>query len=271
MSKLQSLNFDNKILLSVNRIKRWYQHWQGEVFISFSGGKYSTVLLHMVRSIYPGIPAVFVDTGIEYPEVVEYVKTVPDVVWLKPEKSFKEIVEEYGYPVVSGRVSRNVKRIREGKPGNLPVAWNYLLNAPFKISDQCCYFLKSGVLRKYQRETGWGELAGRRIGERGDRLRRDCAGWMSKQTVLNPLAFWGSEDIWNYLKTKEIRYPRTYEEGETRSVCMFCLYGRAGSRFERLRVTHPEIWSRAMTNLNLATVLNYTHGQQMVLIKGMED
>ena len=82
-------------------ITEWYKHWEEKVYVAFSGGKDSTVLLHLVRSIYPEVPAVFSDTGLEYPEIKAFVRSVENVVWLRPKMSFKEVIEKYGYPVVS--------------------------------------------------------------------------------------------------------------------------------------------------------------------------
>lgn len=48
----------------------WYMRYDGQVFISFSGGKDSTVLLDLARRVYPDIPAVYVDTGLEYEGVI---------------------------------------------------------------------------------------------------------------------------------------------------------------------------------------------------------
>lgn len=76
----------------------FYQHFDGEVRVSFSGGKDSTVLLDIVRGIYPDTPADFYNTGVEFPEIVEFVKTVPNVNILRPEKSFRQCKKEYGYP-----------------------------------------------------------------------------------------------------------------------------------------------------------------------------
>ena len=56
------------------------------IYISFSGGKDSTVLLDIARQVYPDIKAVYVDTGLEYPEVRNFVKSVNNVEWLHPVK-----------------------------------------------------------------------------------------------------------------------------------------------------------------------------------------
>ena len=67
---LQSLPLDIKIAKSKRRIQEWIDYYgEDKVYISFSGGKDSTVLLDLVRQVNPNIPAVFVDTGLEYPEI----------------------------------------------------------------------------------------------------------------------------------------------------------------------------------------------------------
>ena len=65
----QSLPLEAKIRMTEIRIRDWYDYWDGNVYVSFSGGKDSTVLLHIVRSMYPEVPAVFSDTGLEFPEI----------------------------------------------------------------------------------------------------------------------------------------------------------------------------------------------------------
>jgi 3'-phosphoadenosine 5'-phosphosulfate sulfotransferase (PAPS reductase)/FAD synthetase len=67
LQQLQGLPLELKVLKSKQRIKEWYEHYNGDVYVSFSGGKDSTVLLRMVRELYPDVPAVFIDTGLEYP------------------------------------------------------------------------------------------------------------------------------------------------------------------------------------------------------------
>lgn len=105
LKHLRSQPLERKVRITQTRIIEWYEHYKGQVYVSFSGGKDSTVLLDLARRIYPDIEAVFVNTGLEYPEIVKFVQTVDNVTILKPKKRFKEVVEEYGYPVISKEVS----------------------------------------------------------------------------------------------------------------------------------------------------------------------
>lgn len=109
LKELQSLPLDLKIRLTKQRIREWINYYgEDGVYVSFSGGKDSTVLLNIVRDDYPDVPAVFVDTGLEYPEIREFVKTFDNVVWLKPKKNFRQVIQDYGYPFISKEVSERV-------------------------------------------------------------------------------------------------------------------------------------------------------------------
>ena len=112
LTQLQSLPLDIKIRKTEQRIREWYEHWEGNVYVSFSGGKDSTVLLDIVRRLYPNVPAVFSYTALEFPEVKKFVKTFPNVTILHPKLSFKEILTKYGYPVVSKEVANAVEGAR---------------------------------------------------------------------------------------------------------------------------------------------------------------
>jgi 3'-phosphoadenosine 5'-phosphosulfate sulfotransferase (PAPS reductase)/FAD synthetase len=108
----QSLPLEAKIIHSQNVIRQWYEYWGGDVSVSFSGGKDSTVMLHLVRQIYPEVPAVFIDTGLEFPEIREFVKTIDNVILLKPKMRFDEVIDKYGYPIVSKRVSGYIHEVK---------------------------------------------------------------------------------------------------------------------------------------------------------------
>lgn len=109
LRQMQSLPLDIKIQMSCRRIREWYDYYEGDVYISFSGGKDSTVLTDLVKNKcgLKDVPVVFVDTGLEFPEIKEFAKQRADVV-LRPEKTFKEVIKEYGYPVISKEVGSNV-------------------------------------------------------------------------------------------------------------------------------------------------------------------
>jgi 3'-phosphoadenosine 5'-phosphosulfate sulfotransferase (PAPS reductase)/FAD synthetase len=102
LRQLQALPLHLKIDLTKARIRQWVHEFGVEgVYVSFSGGKDSTVLLHLVRELYPDVPAVFCDTGLEFPEIREFVKTFDNVVILKPKLTFKQVIQKYGYPFIS--------------------------------------------------------------------------------------------------------------------------------------------------------------------------
>ena len=64
----------------------------GNAYISFSGGKDSTVLLDIARKIYPEIPAVFSNTGLEYPEIRRFAKAHDNVEVVQPKIPFNEVI-----------------------------------------------------------------------------------------------------------------------------------------------------------------------------------
>jgi 3'-phosphoadenosine 5'-phosphosulfate sulfotransferase (PAPS reductase)/FAD synthetase len=74
LQQMQAVPLAGKILMTKRR--EWYDHFDGQVYISFSGGKDSTVLKHIVDSMYSDVPAVFVNTGLEYPEIQRFVREV---------------------------------------------------------------------------------------------------------------------------------------------------------------------------------------------------
>lgn len=107
----QSMPYEAKLIMTQQRIRQWYEHWDGNVYVSISG-KDSTVLLDIVRKMYPDVLAVFVDTGLEYPEVRKLAISHENVKVLHPTKPFWQVVRDEGYPIISKEVSECVANAR---------------------------------------------------------------------------------------------------------------------------------------------------------------
>lgn len=105
--QLQALPLDAKILLTQQRIREWYNHFNGDVCVSFSGGKDSTVLAHIVHKMYPDVPLVFANTGLEYPEIQAFAKKM-GAEFVRPKMRFDEVITKYGYPIISKEVAEAI-------------------------------------------------------------------------------------------------------------------------------------------------------------------
>lgn len=116
LKELQALPLERKIQITQTRIIEWYQHYGGNVCVSFSGGKDSTVLLHIARKLYPDIPAVFSNTGLEYPEIQRFVKSFDNVDIVTPSMNFGQVISTYGYPLIGKEVAEAIYYARRIRP-----------------------------------------------------------------------------------------------------------------------------------------------------------
>lgn len=110
---MQSLPLEMKVRKTKIRIQEWYEAWEGQVYVSFSGGKDSTVLKHLVDSMYDDVPSVFVNTGLEYPEIQKFARSQKNVTVVTPEMNFREVLTEYGYPIISKEIAECVRGARK--------------------------------------------------------------------------------------------------------------------------------------------------------------
>ena len=100
LRQYQSLPLRAKVGMTMNRIVEWYDHFNGQVYVSFSGGKDSTVLAHLVHDMFPDVPLVFANTGLEYPEIQAFARKM-GAAFVRPKMSFLEVISKYGYPIIS--------------------------------------------------------------------------------------------------------------------------------------------------------------------------
>ena len=276
----QDMPLECKVNLSYARIRQFYNKYYGNVYIAFSGGKDSTVMLHLVRRFYPHVPAVFCNTGLEFPEIIQFVRTIENVIWLRPKITFKEVLKKHGYPVVSKQQAQYIREYREsnsekvrkdrweGKYGlkmfKIAEKWKYLVKAPFKISDKCCLVMKKRPANEYSKKTrsfGFvGMMASDSRGRWIDYLKYGCNAFDKKTPQGRPLMFWNESDIWEYIKTRNLPYSKIYDMGYKNTGCIFCGFGahlNSPNRFQLMKKTHPKLWKYCMNKLGLAKVLEY--------------
>lgn len=297
--QIKSLPLDIKIMKTKQRIREFVYHFgEDSVYVSFSGGKDSTVLLDLVWSEFPNVPAVFCNTGVEFPEIVQFVKwvqTFGPVEIMRPKLSFKQVLAKYGYPVVSKEQahyiyeyrhtkSENVRNLRwNGRPkdGHYKISekWKYLTAAPFEISEKCCDALKKRPSKAYEKESGRIRIVGTTAAESSLRLnqylRWGCNVFDGSKKKSAPMSFWTDQDVLAYIKEKHLPICSVYGDieetecgqltttGENRTGCMFCAFGahleKGENRYQRLKRTHPKLWEVCMDRFGFREVLEYIH------------
>lgn len=298
LQQMQSLPLESKVRMTKDRIRGWYEHFDGKIYVSFSGGKDSTVLLHIAREVEADIKAVFVNTGLEYPAVRLFAQNQENTETIYPEMKFKEVLCEYGYPIISKEVSECVAGARKHLEANGKYEYSYnklmgigeyeatptrtkkllgtlkdkdgnkskyncskymfLLNAPFKISNQCCNKTKKDPAHRYSKKTGEQPITGQMANESRLRkqawLKNGCNGFDMEMPISNPLSFWTEQDILEYIVTRKLDIAKTYGEvvaeknkltttKAKRTGCIFCLFGimQDLDRIAKLQIEEPQL------------------------------
>lgn len=200
----QSWTLEQKIDHSLGTIEAFSNRMGGEdkVYVSFSGGKDSTVLFHLARRIYPNILGVFCNTGNEYPDIIRFVKQTKsegaNVQIIRPKITPREVWAKYGFPLVSKQVSQRIHAVRVNPNTAMSVKymgdgffsinkkWRYLVSEPYETSSQCCDKLKKAPFHKFEKESGRSPILGIMACEslQRERLYINRGG----ATCLNPMA-----------------------------------------------------------------------------------
>lgn len=248
---MQSWDLNKKIMIAQTRILEWYKLHDGKAYVSFSGGKDSTVLADIAAKICKAndyeLVLWFCDTGLEFPEIKVHVKQFAE--WLKEKYeinvnlvidypkdkktgnriSFKDVILQNGYPIVSKEVAKCVQEAKIGlevyngtkyvariqrlngefldKDGNKSKynmkKWKFLLDAPFKISDKCCDIMKKKPAARFRRQTKLYPIIGVMADESQLRkqqwLRHGCNYDDGKNPSSKPLSIWTEQDVLQYI------------------------------------------------------------------------
>lgn len=234
----QSLPLSAKVSMTQSRIMEWVKGFgEDGVYVSFSGGKDSTVLLHIVRQMFPGIEAVFVDTGLEYPEIRQFVRQHENVTILRPKIGFKDVICKYGYPVIgkeisqvisearkadhTGRYSYRLQRLngtlkdKEGrKSAYCCEKYAPLVNSDFLVSNKCCLIMKERPAKKYENKFEKVPIVATMAEESRARvqawIKSGCNAFESKRQISKPMSFWTEQDVLQYIKENNIEICSVY-------------------------------------------------------------
>ena len=195
-----------------------------DMFVSFSGGKDSTVTSDLVMRALsePKLLHIFGDTTLEFPETMKYVERFKKLHTKTPvlssrnrEKNFEELCQLVGPP---SRIMRWCCTIF--KTG----AINRKISALFKNKSQIITFYgirrsESASRNKYERETEGSKI--------------------TKQITISPIIDWQDFDVWLYLLSTGIDFNYAYRLGYARVGCWCCPNNSTWSEFLS-RIYMPE-------------------------------
>lgn len=298
LKEYQQLPLEKKIELSNNIIKEFYENIDtsnGEkVFIASSFGKDSIVLIDLVRKIYPEIPIIYVDTGVEQPSNLALSNKYDNVITLHPKKSMKQIIEEYGYPLPLGKEKTStIERVRrnlyEGKFNTLRVRkmrgdfgeesiYNYQkhiihLLAPFKISNRCCYYLKEQPIDSFTKKNNFKYQFNGMTAE--ESLMRKTSiinnGFNMMNAQSKPLGHWKVSDVLQYILENNLELSECYgdivEENGVykttkfyRTGCTCCPVGSHldnPNQFQMLYMWDKTTWDYVINDLGFKQVCDW--------------
>lgn len=273
----QKWTLSQKIDHSLGTIDQFIEKTDGKVYLAFSGGKDSTVLMHLCEIIKKDILCVFVNTGCEYLDIIRFVdecqKDGHNIKIIRPEYKPREVWEKYGFPLVSKEVAENIHAIRTNpdsikskkalgiiNPNSqfvLGKKWRYLINEPYDTSNKCCQKLKKDPSHKFQKESGLYPILGIMASESQLRektyIRRGGCNVWGENANSHPLSIWTDDDIWQFIRENNIKIADIYNKGAQRTGCAACGFGCQYKHDTRLQLLHdlyPKYYEMVMNFTN---------------------
>ena len=280
LAELQKMNLSSKIIQTKHLIRQAVLEFGlDKVYISYSGGKDSTVLSHIAKSMYPSILHIFANTTNEFPETLKHIQWEKEInhtniITVTPKDAhgeiwtFKKVVDKYGYPMFSKRIANAIRTYQHALTERTKKNSQDYLDRNFKkyekyktlpISDKCCDKLKKEPIRRKAKELGMecailGILASESYQREKEWLEYGCNVFRErKDNQSRPLSFWTDKDILEYIKEYNVKIPELYAKGYQRNGCMYCGFGvqlepKGQNRFQQLKETHPVQYSYFIKN-----------------------
>jgi 3'-phosphoadenosine 5'-phosphosulfate sulfotransferase (PAPS reductase)/FAD synthetase len=265
----QGWTLEQKIDHSAGVVSTFLAKTDGKGYISCSGGKDSGVMLDITRRfVDKNVPAVFCNTGNEYPEVVKFVRQTENLITVRPDMQIRQIIEKYGFPLIIKEQSLYIRQAKHTNSeklrhirlfgsingiGKIAERWKFLIDAPFDVSEQCCNFLKKKPFEKFHKQTGLYPVIGTMACESRLRfqkwLKHGCNSFETNMIASYPLSIWTENDVWAYIRKFNLPYSPIYNMGIKRTGCVVCGFGcqtKGDRRFYFLKENRPKIYEYFM-------------------------
>lgn len=207
-------------------------------YVSFSGGKDSTVLSKIIDLALPNnsIPRVFINTGIEFNEVVAFVREQQKkdnrIIEVKSGVNIRQMLEENGYPFKSKEHAHKLHLLQQGSKAKSVISYftidpskRTLHNCPkclayqkdgfdkFKVSDSCCTILKKQPAEKWSKENNRQiAIIGIRAAEGGQRKNVSSCLYYQRNRLkkFSPLLVCSDSFIDNFVEVYKVELCKLY-------------------------------------------------------------
>ena len=269
----QQWTLAQKIDHSLGVIDQFIARMDGKVYLSFSGGKDSTVLLHLCEILKPDIQCVFVNTGCESVDVVRFVekmKAAHNIEVIRPKLTPRQVWAKYGFPLVSkdqafkiDLVRKNPnsasaqKFMRDSNKFTISKCFRYLCDTEkckYHTSAVCCNKLKKDPCKRYEHESGLRPIVATMASEsmlrETDYLRvGQCNKFDQGHEKSKPLSIWMEEDIWQFIHENNIEIAEIYAKGVDRTGCVGCGFGaqmKDDRRLETFYRLYPKYYNMVL-------------------------
>lgn len=209
------------------------EHKNLPVYVSFSGGKDSLVVLDLARSSLKQreLKAFFLNTGIEFPETVEFVRNfcrereIP-LIEANAGSTFREQVGKFGPPAKDFRWCCKV----------------------CKLASAGDFELGKGASSQKGAIGGVAYLTvdGKRKHESFSRARiaaSETNPFVPAQLNIFPIRDWKAIEVWLYIHWRQLPYNPLYDLGFERVGCWLCPSALA-AEYARVKDLHPEMYAK---------------------------
>lgn len=294
----QAWTLPQKIDHSLGVIDQFINKMDGKVYLAFSGGKDSTVLMHLCEILKKDILCVFVNTGCESPSIVHFVREMQaeghNIRVIRPKITPKQVWEKYGFPLVSKKVSHQINLCRNNIKAGRPLPWyidddtsfykvankwRYMFHTPYNVNDKCCQVLKKEPQKRLAHELGLAPIIGVMASESNmrekDYIRAGQCNSFNDDDILKskslPLSIWTDDDIWQFIRENNTKIADIYEKGALRTGCVACGFGcqfKDDTRLELLYRLYPKYYNLVMNFTNNGVTYREAM-REMLAVEGM--